>query len=317
LKSARRDAKAGRETETFLKLIMAKENIIDLSQSPNPLPKVGDMVAFVDPGNRIVQGKVASVDAKSDGRAITVEGVAGRDKKPLRVVYRPKAALAGNTWHWPLALLVLLACLAIALALPARAALPTYHTFSGYGNSSAPATIIMPADPNSQIRIVSMFYTSDNAAGLFSFSSGSTAFSVSYSNTLSSVTNYLDSTNGLSTGSQLVLQHGGIDYTNAVSNWGTFPSGTNTSGYVTNQAWVVTPSAFSLGSATVSGNAGDNIYLMTTPQNWFVGATTNALNGDDIFSGNYGRPVIVQLGPATSTNRLNSVSAHYDSASQY
>lgn len=213
--------------------------------------------------------------------------------------------------------LVKLACLAIAAAVPAYAALPTYQTFSGYGNAAIPATVIMPADPNSQIRIVSVFYTSDNAGAQFSFSSGSTAFAVLFTNTVSAVTNLVGSTNGLAGGAQLVLQHNGRDFTNSVLGWGAYISGTNTAGYVTNQAFIVTPAAFSLGATTVSANAGDSIYLMASPSQWYAGATTNALNGDDIFSGNYGRPVMVQLGPATATNRLNTVSVHYDSASQF
>lgn len=309
----------GGNNNSFTNLFMAKENsFIDLSRGPDPLPKVGDTVAFVQPGNQIVQKKVASVDAKSEGRAITLEGVAGPGKNPLRVVYRPKAALGGNTWHWTIAMLLLLGCLAFASLMPARAALPTYHTFGPAGGvSSAPATIILPADPNSQIRIVSVLYTSDNAGAQFAMSSGNTAFSVPYSNTVSSVTNFLDSTNGLAVGQQLILQHNGADYTNAVLNWGTFISGTNTSGYVTNQAFVQTVSAFSFSGTSDTATAGDNIYAMTSPLSWFAGATSNLLNGDDIFSGNYGRPVEVQLGLATTTNRLNSVSAHYDSAAQF
>ncbi|MGH8022433.1 MAG: hypothetical protein ACRED1_02545, partial [Limisphaerales bacterium] len=219
----------------------------------------------------------------------------------------------GNTWHWPVALLLLLACMAIALAVPARAALPTYHTFSGYGNSTTPATVILPADPNSQIRVVTILYTSDNAGAQFTFSSGSTAYAEAWTNLASStITNIIDSTNGLAAGSVLILQHGGADYTNSVVSWGNVD--TNLYSYpLTNAAFVVTGS----GGFGVSPTVGDSLYLMTGPQSWYAGATTNALNGDDIFSGNYGRPVMVQLGPATATNRLNSVSAHYDSASQF
>lgn len=295
---------------------MAKETIIDLSQGPDPLPKVGDTVAFVQVGNRIVQGKVASVDEKSDGRAITIEGVAGPNKKPLRVVHRPKAALAGNTWHWA-AMLLLLACLAIALAVPARAALPTYTTFGPAGGvSSAPATVILPADPNSQIRIVTINYTADGNEQ-FAFTSGNTVYSCMYSNTASSVTNFITETNGLFTGEQLILQHNGACFTNAVLNWGTFISGTNTSGYVTNQAFVQTVSGFSFAGKSDIATTGDNIFGMTTPAPWFATATTNSFSADDIYSGNYGCPVEVQLGLATTTNRLSMVSAHYDSAAQY
>ncbi|HEV2329375.1 MAG TPA: hypothetical protein VGY56_11370 [Verrucomicrobiae bacterium] len=294
-----------------------KENAVDLSQGPDPSPKVGDTVAFVQPGDRIVPGKVASVDEKSAGRAITVEGVTGPNKKPLRVVHRPKAALAANTWHWPAkaaATLLLLACLGIALVV--RAGLPTYHTFTAAGTSSAQATIIMPADPNSQIRVVSAFYSSDNAAGKFTFLTGATAYGVMFSNTVSSVTNLVTSTNNLASGQILVLQHGGSDYTNSVTSFGTYIAGTNASGYVTNQAFIVAPAAFSFGATTCTAAQSDNIYFMTNQVVWTVGAATNAINGDDIYSGNYGRPVIVLFGPATAANALN-ISAHYDSAAQF
>jgi hypothetical protein len=45
-------------------------------------------------------------------------------------------------------------------------------------------------------------------------------------------------------------------------------------------------------------------------------STTNALNGEAIYVGNYGRPVLVTMSPASVSNRLNAVSAHYDSQSQ-
>lgn len=286
---------------------MAKEISVDLSAGPSPLPKSGDTVNHVQLGNKIIQAKVVSVE--KSGRTITIDGGA---KGPQRLVFRPKGALAGNTWHWPAAMLLLLLSLAFAIVTPASAALPTYHTFSGYGNSTTPATVILPADPNSQIRIVSLLYTSDNAGAQFLFSSGTTAYGVMYTNALSmGATNNITSTNGLAGGDLLVLQHGGIDYTNTVASWGTYDAGTNTSGYVTNQAFVVTTTQFG-----TTGLAGDNIYLMSPLAVWYAGAATNAINGDDIFSGNFGRPVLVQLSPATTTNRLNSVSAHYDNAAQ-
>lgn len=284
---------------------------IDLSLNPSPLPKVGDTVAVVKPGNRIEQGKVASVDAKADGRAITVEGVTGAHKKPLRLVHRPKAAIAGNTWHWPVALLLLLGCLAMATVV--NASLPTYHTFSAYGNSTAPASVIMPADPNSQIRVVSIFYTSDTAGAQFVFSSGTTAYSEIWTNlATSTTTNLINSTNGLATGSTLVLQHGGADYTNSISSWGNVDTNLYSYG-LTNVAFVV----LNTGGFGVVPSVGDPVYLMGPATYWQAGATTNSLDGDDIYSGNYGRPVMVTLGPATATNRLSSISAHYDSAAQY
>jgi hypothetical protein len=291
---------------------------VDLSAGPDPLPKEGDTVNYVQAVNKIIPAKVFSVCDKTEGRTITVLNPDPKAKGPVRVTHRPRAAIAGNTWHWPAkaaAMLLLLACLAIALAMPARAGLPTYNTKSGYGNATYPATVIFPADPHSQIRLVSLFYSTD-ANTMFAFSSGNTAYSVLFTNNVSSVTNLVDSTNGLATSALLVLQHAGIDYTNSVSSWGTYDAGTNTSGYDTNQAFIVTPAAFSTGATTWNGATGDNIYLMTAATPWFIPTGTNQMNGDDIFSGTYGRPVMVQLGPSSTTNRIYLASSHYDSASQ-
>jgi len=314
---------------------MAKEkNEAGLSMAPDPLPKIGDAVNYVQPhSKKIVKVKVAFVHPEHDGRLLTLE-VPGEKKdkdgdkvvtlEKVNVSYRPKEKLAGNTWH--LALLALL----LSLAFSVRAGIPSYHTFSAAGNAANPATVILPADPNSQIRIVSVFYASDTNAGALQLSSGTTAYSLIASNlTTSSITNVITATNGLSAGAVLVLQHGGVDYTNSVvsfgntgtnglnnltntaTTWGVY--GTGSVGYpATNLNYVVTGS----GGFGVSAFAGDEIYLMGSITSLPVGAATNAINGDDIFSGNYGRPVIATLTPSLATNRLNSISAHYDSASQ-
>jgi hypothetical protein len=293
-----------------------KENQIDLSAGPDPLPKAGDTVNYVHAVNRIIPAKVMSVIEGTEGRAITVINPDLKAKGPVRVTHRPKAALAGNTWHWPakaVAMLLLLACMAVTLVMPASAALPTYHTFSAIGNAAAPATVILPADPNSQIRVVSLFYSSDTNTAQLSLISGSTAYSLTATNlATTSITNLIDSTNGLSGGSGLILQHGSGDFTNSVSSWGTYISGTNTSGYVTNQAFLVTGSG---GFGTLT-TVGDNIYLMTNAVSLYIGSGTNQMNGDDIYSGYYGRPVQATLSPANWTNRIYVLSAHYDSQSQ-
>lgn len=203
--------------------------------------------------------------------------------------------------------------LAIGLAsvcLTAKAVLPTFRTFSGYGNATTPAQIIMPADPNSQIRIVSLYYTSDtNIAGI-SFSTGVGAYYQANTNALtSSITNWVNTTNGLVPTSTLVLQQNGQTYTNALVSFGSFITGTNSFGVVTNQAFVV------LGTGGWGTNAlvGADIFQMGSASTIYVGAGTNALNGDAIYVGNYGRPVIATLSPALSTNRIPSLSTHYDS----
>ena len=192
----------------------------------------------------------------------------------------------------------------------ALATLPTFRTFSGYGNATTPAQIIMPADPNSQIRIVSLYYTSDTNNGAISFSTGAGAYYQANTNaSTSSITNWVNTTNGLVATSTMVLQQNGLTYTNALVSFGTFITGTNTFGVVTNQAFMV------LGTGGWGTNAlvGADIYQMGSTSTIYVGAGTNALNGDAIYVGNYGRPVIATLGPALSTNRIPSLSTHYDS----
>ena len=301
-------------------------------------PKVGDTVNHVAANSRnIIKAKVVAVDEKTGGRAVTVEvpkttknadGDTVSVQEKVTVTFREKESLAGHTWHWALIAVLLSLCLC------ARANIPTYHTYGGAGgNSTYPSQVIFPADPNSQIRVVSVFYSSDLAGALLNFSSGTTEYSLVYSNCSSTtLTNVINSTNGLSPNAVVILQHNGIDYTNYVSSFGN--TGTNTYtvplfGVITNTAttygaygqgpvgqaatnvnWVIMASSW--GYQAVPG---DDIYLMGTVSSLFSGGITNSINGDDIFSGNYGRPVLLTLGPSTTTNRISSASAHYDSAS--
>jgi hypothetical protein len=217
--------------------------------------------------------------------------------------------------------------------LSALANIPTYHTISAYGNNTLPATAIFAADPNSQVRVVSVNYSSDIASGVLNFSSGTTAYSVIYTNlTPTWTTNVINSTNGMVAGAGLFLQHAGVVYTNvaaAVANTGT--------GTLTLNGYTLTNAVTTLG-VNGSGPAGvaatnisyvissfgwgvipavnDEIYLQGPVTSIFVGIQTNWMNGDDLFSGAYGRPVEMQLPFASSTNRISSASAHYDSASQ-
>lgn len=303
---------------------MAKENKVkievadtaDLSAAPDPLPKVGDIVNHVAAKNKIVEASVIAV--KNEGRTVAVEVVNGEGEKAKKQVihlpHRPKEALAGNTWHWPkaVAMLVLLAYLALAIVTPVRAGLPTYKTFSGVGSSTVPASVFMPADPNSQIRVVTIFYSNDNASGQFQISGGTTAYSITYTNPVSTYvsTNIIGTTNGLAVGSWLALQHNGTVYTNAVVTWGNVDTNILALS-LTNVAYVVTTGGFG-----VDPSVGDEIYLMSAFTSWYPGVGTNEVNGDDIFSANFGRPAILLLGPATTITRLSSVSCHYDSAAQ-
>jgi hypothetical protein len=231
--------------------------------------------------------------------------------------------------------LALAAAAALALTQSALATLPTYGTASGYGNTSSNASVVIPANPNGQVRIVTVYYTSDNAAGGMNFSTGVTSYGEDFTNTsATSLTNYVGSTNGLTVGSVVLLQHNGQCLTNVLVSYGnTGTAGwTNANGIVltnlnttygylgqgyagypaTNVSYIVTGS----GGFGILPSIGDNIWQMSAPTTVLVGIGTNEMSGDDVYSGNYGCPVAVWLGPVTATNRLSTVSWHYDSASQ-
>lgn len=201
----------------------------------------------------------------------------------------------------------------VTLAGSAFADLPTYKTYSAGGNATTPSIVYFPSDPNSQIRLVYVNYASDNAAASASFATATTAYAITATNTTTTqVTNLLNSTNGLSAGAELILEHNSLPYMNTISSWGTYVTGTNTFGQVTNQAFVV----LNTGGFGVLPAVNDNVYLMSTLYAIPVGKQTNALSGAAIAVGNYGRPLILTLGPATSTNDIFSASAHYDQATQ-
>jgi hypothetical protein len=200
--------------------------------------------------------------------------------------------------------------LAAGTLLPDRAgaALPTYKSATAWGNAGTGATAWLPSDPHSQIRVVGVQYSSDTASASLGFNSGTTAFYQTATNVLtSSVTNQINSTNGLSVGAVIVLQQAGVIYTNTVATWNQTANAGPYGG---------TNVVLNAGGWGVIAQPGSDIYLMGTATSWPVGATTNAINGDAIYVGAYGRPVEVYLPPATASNRLYIVTAHYDSASQ-
>lgn len=194
---------------------------------------------------------------------------------------------------------------ALSIATSALAVQPRFKTLSDAGNAASPAEVTFPADPSSQIRIVGVNWNSDTNNAVLSISGGGAAFTIVETNqSTSSVTNKINSTNGLSASAVLVLQHGGVCYPATLSTWNSstnagFYGGTN----------VVLAS----GGWGVATSVGDSVYLMDTPVTLPIGATTNWQSGFSIYAATYaGRPVRAVLTPALSTNRLNSITAIYE-----
>lgn len=206
---------------------------------------------------------------------------------------------------------LILIAVGLLAGVAAFATLPTFKTFSAGGTHAAPAQINIPADPNSEIRIVNLQWTSDTNNATITFTTATTAFYQTASNALSSsITNAINSTNGLAPSAVLILQHGGICYPAVLSSWNCTTNAAAAGGAVTN---IVLAS----GGWGVSATAGDDIFLMGQSQVIIPAtASTGAYNGEALYCGNYGRPVTALLSPALVTNQLNSVNLHYDSQSQ-
>ena len=199
----------------------------------------------------------------------------------------------------------LLLCAAAALlSLAAFAASPTYKTLSGYGNAATPAEVDFISDPSLQFRLVNVNYASDTNNAVLSISTGTTAFAITATNqAATSVTNQINSTNGLSPSATVLLEHAGAAYIATVSTW----NQTTNSGPYGGTNVVLTGNGFN-----VATSAGDTFYLMTTPATLPIGAATNSLNGDALFVGNPARPVRLQLAPALNTNKINTASGRYE-----
>jgi len=210
--------------------------------------------------------------------------------------------------------------LAFSLQPSALGALPTFKTLTATsGTIAAPATVTFPADPNSQIRVILASYTTRTNNSTLSFQSGEAAFYQTITNaTASSITNFIDHTNGLLATRTMILTHSGTLYTNQLASYGNY-SGTNSvTGGVTNACFIV----LGTGGWGVASSVGDDIQQMSTATTIPAPATSNGTDlnglatGDALYVGNYGRHVMVTLTPCLTQNALNSVSVHYDSQSQ-
>ena len=185
----------------------------------------------------------------------------------------------------------------VGIGLSSLAAI-TYKSLSGAGNATTPVTVIFPSDPSSQIRLVNVQYQSDSNTAVLSYSTGMGAYTVQNTNTATGLTNIVASNVGMVTGSVMVLEHLGVGYYATLSSTNNLTNAVLASG-----GWGVTPAI------------GDNMYQMSSASTFLIGSNgtaTAAQNGEALYVGNPGRPVMIQITPALVTNRINSATAHYD-----
>lgn len=182
--------------------------------------------------------------------------------------------------------------LAVGLAVSVAVAdSPSYQQATG---AHATATAVyFAADPFLQARVVGVIYTTDLVGAVLTFKSGTTPYTVSATN-LNTTTLTVASTNGLTTSDSLIIQSATGSITNiAISS---FPQSTNIT------------LANIPGFNTVPGDQAYKVGTATT-----LGAFTNvnySLQGEAIFVGSRGRPVMVTLN-STATNRITAT-AHLD-----
>lgn len=189
--------------------------------------------------------------------------------------------------------ILLIAASVAAVALAALAGSPTFSQKTYFtGTAASPGQVIFPSDPTLQIRVVHLDWRSDTNNANLQFSGGSTAY-VCQSNctTAASVNTVINSTNGLTGTSVLVLEHGGVGYAASVSSW-------------------VGPTNVVLASGGWGSPAsvGDNVYLMDTPVNRLVGVGTNSIDGEAIYvAALAARPVMIKITPCGFTNGISPI----------
>ena len=201
--------------------------------------------------------------------------------------------------------LLIIGAVALASAICVQAGVPTFKSFSGAGNAAAPTTVIVPADPNLQFRVLSINYASDTNNGGLLFSKGAGAYYATITNATTgaggatAVTNNINTTNGLVGSSVMVLQTAaGTCYSSTLSSYG----GTNGTYFI----------VLASGGWGVAQAVNADIYQMSAATSpYVVGASTNWLNGEALYVGDQGRPVIAKLTPALATNQIISLTGQY------
>lgn len=200
---------------------------------------------------------------------------------------------------------VTLAAMVSLSAMAQFSTLPSYKTISSAVGTSA-ANVILPQQPTSQIRLVSVVAQSDLSTSAINLYSGTTARSIGVANTnISSTLVLLDATNGLSPSCLLYVQGATSNVVGTVSSFTTTNISGVTYGYVLMSA--------GLGIPQVVGAESE---VLGTPITFSLGLKTNQVwASDGLFVGNYGRAAYVTVN-GTANCQLNAVTAHYDSSSQ-
>jgi hypothetical protein len=181
------------------------------------------------------------------------------------------------------------------------AASPTYVTKTALGGGhtnpiTGGATAIFKADPNLQLRIVGLNWNSDSNTAAAIFYPGAAAYAVMFTNpTTTFTTQYVDRTAGMVPQTEFVLEHAGVAYICTLVS--------------TNSA---TNAVFNPGAFGVLSSVGDSLYALGVSNSIPIGATTNAQNGEAIYVGPVGRPVVVRIAPSLVTNKINTVTGRYE-----
>lgn len=181
-----------------------------------------------------------------------------------------------------------------------EAAVPQYSNRTGNGNGTSGAEVIFPADPTTQLRLVSIQWQSDTNTALLEFQSGVGAYSCLRTNRATTdTTQEVASTAGLITNRWLIYQRAD----------GPFATNFKALIVATNNGTNIILGSGGFGTIT---RAGDSLYTMGETNSVFIGATTNWQNGEALYVGNVGRPIKVQLTPALTTNRIRQATAKYE-----
>ena len=80
-----------------------KPPVLAKIDGPEPLPKVGDLVAYLTPVGSVPRAaKVTAVYDGLESRVLDLEVDSGKGVQPVKSSpWRDAADRAGNTWHWP------------------------------------------------------------------------------------------------------------------------------------------------------------------------------------------------------------------------